>query len=171
LGNADKALARREHRRGSGGDDAISVWIAYGDSVPKYRAANRDAVRDAFHSWTAVGVPLRFIFVSDSARATVRVVWRELLPASRAGQVTRAVDSDGWLHSAVVELATRSNTGEAQDKRTMRAVALHEVGHLIGLEHSGDPNDVMAARVRARELTDQDRETARMLYGVGTWRD
>lgn len=164
--DADEALSRRERRGRSGEDDAISVWIAYGATIPKYRSASRRAVRDAFHTWTAAGVPLRFLFVSDSSRATVHVVWRERLPAHRAGQVTRSVDGDGWLHSAVVELSTRSVTGAEQDQRTLHAVALHEVGHLIGLQHSGDPDDVMAARVRARDLTEQDRASARVLYRV-----
>ena len=46
----------------------------------------------------------------------------------------------------------------------MRAIALHEIGHLLGLDHTGDQTNVMAARVRVRELSIADRATARLLY-------
>jgi hypothetical protein len=146
--------------------DSVTVWIAPGDELPHWHAANRYMVRDAFHAWTAAGAPVRFIFVPDSVRADVHVLWRDSLPDGRAGQVTRFTDARGWLRAAIIEMNTRNMAGGVQDSSTVRAVAMHEVGHLLGLEHSGNERDIMSAWVTARSLTARDRSAMRALYGV-----
>jgi hypothetical protein len=149
----------------------VTVWIAESRG-PQWRAeARRRIARDAFHAWTEAGVPERFMFVSDSSAAMVHVFWRRELPDRRAGQVTRQTDSQGWLRSAVVELSVRNMMGGIQDTATLRAVALHEVGHVIGLEHSPDERDIMAPWVVARQISERDRATASAIYGVGFYED
>ena len=141
---------------------------------PSVRAGSRRTARiarDAFHSWVAAGVPERFSFVSDSADAMVHVIWRRQLPDRRAGQVTRQTDAEGWLRSAVVELSVRNILGAVQDTATLRAVALHEVGHVVGLEHSPDERDIMAPWVVARQISARDRATVSAIYGVGFYED
>ena len=150
--------------------DDVTVWIAPGEEVPLWRTVDRFMVRDAFHAWSAAGAPVRFVFVSDSSGADVHVFWRDSLPESRAGQMTRLVDRRGWLRAATIELSTRNMAGGAQDSTTVRAVALHEVGHLLGLEHSDDDRDIMSAWVTAPALTSRDRSAMRKLYDVASGR-
>ncbi len=53
------------------------------------------------------------------------------------------------------------------------AIALHEVGHLLGLDHTSDTLAVMAPRVRSLSLTPQDVATMRLIYELppGTVKD
>ncbi|CAN5494237.1 hypothetical protein BH09GEM1_BH09GEM1_11390 [soil metagenome] len=146
--------------------DSVRVWIAPGEEVPFWQSADREVARDAFHEWSAAGAPVRFVFVADSARADIHVIWRDSLPDSRAGQVTRFTDNRGWLRTATIELSTRGMTGKPQRTSIVHAVALHEVGHLLGLEHSDDERDIMAAWVTGATLTPRDISTMRALYEV-----
>ncbi len=146
--------------------DSVRVWIAPGEPVPLWRSGDRYVVRDAFQEWSAAGAPVHFVFVADSARADVHVIWRDALADARAGQVTRFTDNRGWLRAATIELSTRSISGKSQKSSTVYAVALHEVGHLLGLEHSDDERDIMAAWVTSARLTGRDVSTMRALYGV-----
>ena len=145
-------------------DDPIRVWIAPGDSVTGFRQSFLAAVREAFSEWEHSGVPVRFAFVEGTDDAEVRVDWVERLPERRAGMAHWWRDSQGWLTQANIVLAMQLSDDGHADETTVRRMALHEIGHLLGLEHSKGTGDVMAAWVSANELTARDRATARLLY-------
>jgi hypothetical protein len=140
----------------------LRVWIDSGANISgevRFPAA----VREAFSQWSLTGIPLRFTFVNRPNDADVKVHWTDHLD-HKTGSTTWRTDRGGWLTSSDITLATHISSGSPLDARGMRAIALHEVGHALGLSHSGDAHDIMAPLVRVDGLSETDRNTIRLLY-------
>jgi hypothetical protein len=82
----------------------------------------------------------------------------------RTGQTDLAWDVEGRIESGVITLATFDPEGQPMGPEEMRVVALHEVGHVLGLDHSPDSADLMFPIAQTRQLSRRDIETARLLY-------
>jgi len=133
-------------------------------TVANFQPAFLDAVRGAFEAWQQAGVPVRFALDADSASAEVRFQWRIQFDGERTGQTDLEWDDDGGLTSGVVTLATFDPKGQPLTPDDLRVMAMHEIGHLLGLDHSPDPGDLMYARPKVRELSPRDIATAALLY-------
>lgn len=150
-------------------DNRVSnpVRVHLGTSrVANFQPAFLDAVRDAFAEWAAAGVPVRFNLFADSASTEVDVRWRIQFELERSGQTDLTWNADGHLETGVITFATFDPAGQPMEPDDIRVVALHEVGHLIGLEHSADSSDIMFPVATARQLSQRDRQSARLLYDL-----
>ena len=135
--------------------------------VPGYSLDLREAGRAAFVRWERVGgIPMRFDFVNDSGAADVIVRWIDQFPLRRAGQADIRWNGEGWIVSATLTLATHTSDGLLLGEDAVFTVALHEIGHLLGLGHSDDSQDVMFPTTSVHDITPRDRHTARLLYAV-----
>jgi hypothetical protein len=141
----------------------IRVWFT-SSSVTNFQPAFVDAVRDAFQRWANAGVPVRFDFDADSASAEVTVRWRVQFEIERTGQTDVTWDQNGAIQSAVVTIATFDPKGRPLDVGDVRVVAMHEAGHLLGLDHSTDSTDIMFPTAKVRDLSPRDIRTAVLLY-------
>ena len=160
LAQRDSALARWPERL----VDPLRVWIQSGDSIPDWKPEFIDQTRDAFITWQNTGVPVAFVFTPDSSSADVHVTWRDHFDEQISGKTMWARDENWWIVDANISIALHHNRGEPLDASAVRAIALHEVGHLLGLDHSNDTTNIMTARVRVRDLSNADRATMRLLY-------
>ncbi|WP_411279843.1 matrixin family metalloprotease [Gemmatimonas sp.] len=144
----------------------LRVFIRDGDAIEGWKPDYLPVVRDAFATWVQAGIPVRFTFVIDSASADVHVRFTSSFANGISGKTIWSRDAAYWLVSSDIQLAVSHPGGGFVTPPQMRAIALHEVGHLLGLDHAESSDDIMSARVRVRELSETDRATVRLLYAV-----
>jgi hypothetical protein len=160
ISSHDSALARWPDRAGN----PLRVWVQPTSRHEDFNAASVPVVRRAFAEWSDVGIPVPFAFVMDSSMADVRVTWVDKFTESISGKTLWAHDEAWWIIDANIQLAVHHHSGEVLDTTSIRAIAMHEVGHLLGLDHTTDTTSIMAPKVRVRDLSAADRATAQLLY-------
>jgi hypothetical protein len=160
LAERDSSLARWPDRV----NKPIRVWIANGSNVADWKDEFPARVRAAFEEWTSLDIPVRFVFVTDSSDADVRVNWIDHFDTPISGKTLWARDRSWWIVNANITLALHHNGGEPLDDSAVKAISLHEVGHLLGLDHTLDTSNIMTARGRARDLSPAARATMELLY-------
>lgn len=160
IASHDSALARWPDRAGN----PLRVWVQPFAKFDGFNEGNVPVVRRAFVEWEDVGIPVPFTFVIDSGMADVRVTWVDKFNESISGKTLWAHDDGWWIIDANIQLAVHHHSGEVLDSTSIRAIAMHEVGHLLGLDHTTDTTSIMAPKVRVRDLSAADRATAQLLY-------
>lgn len=158
----DSALARWHARPNA----PLTIWVQQRPDIPDWNGEYIESVDNAFLEWDALGLPIRFTIVRDSAEAEVHVTWIDRFDVPISGRTRWSRDDNWWIINGSIVLAVHHQQGEVLDPLAMKAMALHEVGHLLGLDHTSDPGSIMAPRVRVRDLTTIDKATVRLLYSV-----
>lgn len=161
LADRDSTLERWPDRV----DDPLRVWVDSNSIVSGDQSGFPGAFRSAVAEWENTGIPLRFIYVNRARDADIRVRWTRYLE-KKTGSTTWRTDRDGILDRADITLATHMGDGRLLDDYGMRAIALHELGHALGLSHSLDSHDIMSALVHVDSLSQPDRETIKLLYSL-----
>jgi hypothetical protein len=145
LAQRDSALTRWPDRPAG---RPLAVYVGTGDGLTGWRPEYVRQVAAAFAAWGRAGVPMQFRLVDDSSRADVRVRWIDRFAEPISGRTVWSRDDRWWMIDANVTLALHHSDGAPLDADQVRAIALHEVGHLLGLDHTADAANVMAPRVR-----------------------
>ena len=139
----------------------IRVWVQPQSSEQGFTPDLIISTRRAFSAWNEVGLGVSFETVDDSSVADVHVTWRnQMIEARQIGTTFRMTGGRGWISFAHVVLST------AYDIYAVQNAARHEAGHVLGLGHSPDMQDIMASATEGKQyqITDADRRTALLLY-------
>jgi hypothetical protein len=160
LAERDSALARWPDRKGR----PLTVWIQPAAQIADWGVGYVEGVQSAVREWDELALPVRFAFITDSARADVHITFIDHFDEPISGRTKWARDDNWWITDADIVLAVHHHGGTVLDDDAMRAMALHELGHLLGLDHTDDATSIMAPKVRVRSLSSADRATVRLLY-------
>lgn len=142
---------------------AVVPWTATG-----YRDEYAGAVQWAVVRWNGVGLPVHLETSRDSSGADVVVSWVDTMGGAVAGQARIVWNGSGEIVRARVQLVTHLRDGTAPTSSRMVTMALHELGHVLGLGHSSDSSDALHPSSTAIELSARDRRTANLLYDLPT---
>jgi Matrixin len=145
-------------------EEPIRVWVQPARQLDGWDRSFPEMAHQAVDEWSTVGLPIRFTTTADSAAAELLVIWTDRLGHDESGRTVWWSTSKGWITRARVTLSTHASDGLPQTPRALRAVALHELGHALGLGHTADARNIMAPWVEVAELSDADRNTAMLLY-------
>jgi hypothetical protein len=145
----------------------IGLWIDSTGATPGWRPEFVRLAEQAAAMWNEAGAPIRFVRVASSSEAQVLVHWRRWQPGALRGETTRQLNARGEILGADVTIVLAPGLARPVSPPTeLRAIALHELGHVLGLSHDRSRSAIMSPRVGPSVLTDRDREALREVLGT-----
>lgn len=132
-------------------------------------AEYQDAVRAAFDAWSRVA-DIEFVELADSAASDIRLGWDTLDgPGNVRGETAVGQRTGpGFIDMSAeisFDIAETWYPEKASDAQLLYRVALHEIGHAIGLAHTDDPTSIMHPVVLVSDLSATDITDVQAIYG------
>ncbi len=130
-------------------------------------ASIEEELQRAFQTWEDVAA-IDFEQVASGGDVVVQAAVLDPRFAGQAGPFPTNFPGIFEMSSATIEFNSSyvwSDNGGV-GSTDFYAVALHEVGHVLGLDHPNDPTQIMNATIFVDELGDGDIRGAQAIYGV-----
>ncbi|WP_198671173.1 Hint domain-containing protein [Oceanibium sediminis] len=127
-----------------------------------------DALRDAFQAWEDVA-GINFVETNNPALVDIDVTM-QFLQGNTIGLANISyfqLPGYGQIDSASIYMdSSEFWVPDGGASFSFYSVALHEIGHAIGLDHDDDPTQIMHSIIYASDLGAEDIAGAQAIYGV-----
>ncbi len=142
----------------------IIIWVA--------NSNYQTTIYQAFAKYNRTFPELfKFMITQDRKKADITVDMVNSLEHSNSngyykqGSTNLNYNQKGEINTANIKLLPVDNNGNYLSKTKLYAVAIHEIGHTIGIMgHSQSKNDVMYGFNASSDFSSKDKETIRLMY-------
>lgn len=130
--------------------DSTKKYSIYVESVPKWSSDVSGEVSSALKFWKdASGVSFDLVNTPDAD--TVIISWKKTLTSNYDGYTTNRKQVDISLGSYGCDKNWR-----AYDSKSVRDILIHEIGHVLDLEHSSDKSNIMYPMIYSGKFASVD---------------